>query len=1765
MSTMTSIVPSEVDINLLPSRKIGELLCSRNDGIVYLVIYDEATNSKKIVPIKGQASFKVAQLLRHFNVISDTAPSDKIQEYVGTWYYTPMKFVRPTGNVEDAFITAKVENVEGKEVNGTVPPYLWVKILPYSQAKNIAIETNSDNPKTLFDYLNETENYYTFKVQPANGGVYGYEAKDPRNAQAFAKRQEELKKSPINDGELTIKTVGSERVLCITDHKNTSVDLIKADIDASTRSLIENMIQLGNRPINYHDNTMWYADMTTPSPTSNALLNARQLFLQTVKNGYKSKAYGLKWRVLNVSTNKLFLSGNDKILTVPTNGVPAEDSRVVAITNIDSPRYRYDTENNITPIPNPDGFDKGLTTYFEVTVDQDKENQVNFVFTYSQFEDENVNKSILADLSNKALIISKDRYYGATFIGTNVDVPIPYTKLNALNESDATFDKKTFFFYVKKNAGDDTTLISFGTVIQEAGRRIHSFIVGNEEMDEASCIKAYAVRNFGVLVEKNGSATVDSLPVEVSIKPHIGRPTLDSTPVNLELPNENPYIHTVLATNANSVFLTGKDGNATTLDTLLDRGRVIMALRNYSETNNGLEAKAGELLIEKLPDIINKKGDHAYQLRFATADGNTVKVVGKNENTFIKHLENSVKVANNDIEDLTIDPDDKSIVYYNQRFYDPANVELVRNNVLSERHADKLIFANPVITVKGVDENGEEYYKLKTVVPNTITDKVFYKTGNTANSYEKLTTTLDRYNTLFRELQNSVNVYTDFDQMLKESSVSGEAQPTANYLENVELYFTKHQGENIRELALLYDMSKFMTPNSTFVGEISKELNTKGNKLQHILGLKNDEGMVTITKGNAEMGYPPMYVTIHGKDNINKSAVFKYDGGSYVTDKWIISPVRFKNTDNKLVDEVDILTVNDTLNTKKDAILDSNTTITNLVLDGNKTQATDTVKSSKGVLVKDRKITNDDTPFKLITYTGSQVPGQPSTLNTKITIGDGDSISDPKVIKDITLSSANVPSWSDRVGNKWQILTRKDLNGVFEFKKKLYDGDRVVNLNTLAGVENVGYYTYAHDKTISLKDKNFPAKIMDTGNMVLEVYATETETNDDTHFFTEKVLLQRLTHYIANNDRSADINEVEVYERVEKQEEGTFTPWVKVSSTRMNTNKDTVSISDNDQTVTGSVTFNKLTAKNPALSGLTLLREGIVNSNRVGAIKTKANLVDSVTGIPDPDNNEQEFNLLTIDNEKKLVFGDVLKSATFSLEPNARPSVTYKGTDGDTVKELAFKEEIENINNTMTPMATFNTFKNTVVEDYATKAQLNNLTLTSIKGSEDSLFYKNIKAGANEAKDSFGTITIGADNTEDNKNNNITFNNNAKLKLPTYASTSDTETSFDTKPIEDFNNNIRYDVINSGEGILTTSVNSSIMNTKPTSTVATSLQIKSKKDVDSNKSSHYIRNIFGEATRGEYSEIITTNRVITDITTENNSDNVVPAYKLLKNLSDASVKNRGNLPAFTNAMTSDAEKGTFLTGLPAGQYNVATAEDAKKLGLNTDKIKVPVILFLYDKIKDGNNKDIRKVEALSSDGSKISTGIAHPDNGVTWNTSDLNLDSTFSKEKLEEKFKTVEDKLNDFTTSMDYTNLNTETNVGVNRIAKTLYITPENNRKRIQFTSNSTELGKITAIGNGNVIIQIKGATGYAYPIDLTLTVAIIGDKVETNFMNAVAGSTIVVYDFNYNKTTKTITFGLKDQSGYDTLNTGMNIFVQMFGEKLAQVKDMRFDHNFVD
>lgn len=1694
MSTMTAFVPSDFDMDTVYSRKIGELLLSRADGTLYYIYLDPVTKKKVAGPIKGDASYKLIQVLRHMNVLQTVAPTHP--DITSTWYHTDLAYVQATENTpkQAAYISIKVPTADGN--------FKWTKILPITEAKYVYIgaktdETGELKPITLAEIVNKSGD--GLRILPAGAretGGSGFlpAAIDDDTAVAEFKRvYNSMVTDKVYQGEVYLKTVGDVTTINLKMADGSADKVLAIPNSVDTLTLLKHNIEMGKKPVNWHANTVWYATSndTPMTATENYLHNAKTLFMHKVKDN--AQKMGLHWEVkpteLGENAQAVQSDASGKIVRFRPDAIAAPLVQKVS--------FRKPEINGVKqPI-----FEAGSLYYFEVEV-IDSGNNARLVLYNNNITE----MSSLIDLESQgaanALVLSHDGWY----------VNTSDKKTNTKYEG---FSNKTVFFMVHVPVTGKCS-VAWGYVNDLSRDTLSSghlttYIAGSAPIVKGEpnddWIKLDNIDNFAIYARAQNSLENGTAPLVMGSINKFKIPFLPESAIGLnnELKNENAFERVVLATNANSVFL--ENGN--TLDTIIPSGRIITTLRTYDETENGLQAKPGELIVEKLrnndgTDVLDTTNPAdpvpVFQLRYITDDGHAVRVVSKYEDLMAKHLKASVNVSNALISSLTVDEDDKAIVYYDTNFYTAGKEN--ESNWTNAVTKTNLINANPVIAVK--DKSGNWTYKL--VMPNTTTDYVFHTESDSEGVVTRripISTLIDELHATDKKIDNKHIVYHTWEEL------PGTADSDLPTLFN--------QSE-LHGLPFINNIVNRLPANGIFTTNIDpngKEL------IQRMFGI-DKVGQLTIQKGQTNTD--PVHISIKDNNGIEHRAVFtpaiaNTNNRPSMSEFTLVS-TRKQNENGKIIDTVDELTVNDKLAVRGNTEL-GDTKISSLTVNG--TADTDT----RGLSATNASV--DPNPFNLINYTYN-----PSTRDNIIKVGND--LRRNKVV----ISSSTKPVWKNTTNNQeFDLLTPADLKGYYTFKGILNPGGILKSLDGYNDSTSAGYYTYAYNGTDNIAGKGLPNDGADITkcNMLLEVCADTTSAG---LAFDNRVIMQKL-HIYKTTATGFTVNS---YYRV-YDVNATWKPWVEIPNIDDVNNK--LDISKNNQTVTGTVKFDNATTKDLKVNNTVTFDNSTgpnagEESNGIIKLKDAAGTIDVLKAST---TNTGDNATITLGNNTNV------SSVNIVTKDNARP--TANGNN------LAYESDVTTLNNKFTNYPTILEMNNRLSGIATADAITETVNKTLHKDVDDSL--SKTLSLVTDGSD-HGTLAVGKDNTSDNSNNSIVFRNNSKLKLPTYYNPVETESDFDSKPITDFNNTVRYDIIKSGEGILTASV-SDALNGVPTSTTVTGVQLKGKKVDGDNKSKFSIRNIYGNATRGRYADLLTSDDLVKSFTanvSEFSSEKVASA-ELTKLTWDKSLGRHlsDNMLPTPDTTHNNGSRGAYVNNLPVGEYLLPLSY-FDQLGLDKAKFNnKPVLLMVYDKYTlDGQN--IRRLEVISTDGKLFASGYSHAVEGVNWVYSDLNGDNFYNKTETDKKITALSDTLADFTQSMDYTNLNTETNVGANRISKTIYILPANDKRKLAFSSTILPEG----ITNGNIVITIKGATGYADPVDLQISIAINdSNKVESTVHNIVPGSTILISDLSYNINTRVIQFVLRDKSGRSTKNTGLNVFTQLFGPELAPFKNLSFNVDY--
>lgn len=267
--------------------------------------------------------------------------------------------------------------------------------------------------------------------------------------------------------------------------------------------------------------------------------------------------------------------------------------------------------------------------------------------------------------------------------------------------------------------------------------------------------------------------------------------------LNNVLPDETAFTNIAPVTNAQSVFL---EKNQSLNALHQGGGRLITTPRDYKNKNSSVP---GELMTDYEDEILYAK----------KPDGTIFKIGGGNDDTFIKHVSNSMMVIHGDLNTTVKEDDNLSKVYFLEND--------ISSKITDYRSQNNVLLGSYAIIDNSPDGN-EEY---KITIPYTDTTTAYHTWNDirsNANRYDKLKVYLDDINEILRDNLKTKFVYRGFEEIIsKEDLISrfntrglffvelmqnnSRFSPNSIYLQSI-----KRNGENNvaskPELSLLYNL-----------------------------------------------------------------------------------------------------------------------------------------------------------------------------------------------------------------------------------------------------------------------------------------------------------------------------------------------------------------------------------------------------------------------------------------------------------------------------------------------------------------------------------------------------------------------------------------------------------------------------------------------------------------------------------------------------------------------------------------------------------------------------------------------------------------------------------------------------------------------------------------------------------------------------------------------------------------------------------------------
>ena len=294
--------------------------------------------------------------------------------------------------------------------------------------------------------------------------------------------------------------------------------------------------------------------------------------------------------------------------------------------------------------------------------------------------------------------------------------------MGAVTTKTFKFNKKTIFIEVTKL--DNSCSINLGYVT-DSGTKVYVHGDGTTP--------AFTMNLSRIAVGANTSTVANSY-TRFSILPYLIKNIPDGfTAINNTLPGETPFTSYALATNAESVFL----AKNVKLADQVESGRIIPVFRDFTDRQN---SRVNEVILD------SDRGMLYTKLR----NGSVVPIIGKWDETFVDHIQNSLKVVDDDVRSLT------------RLDSDPRRIYITRKPELPTT-PDNLITGNMAVVDNSIEGQDKKY---KLVLPRTNTPLVTHTWNDGIRPHtDNLKVYLDELDGLVRGALAKDNVYSGYGEL----------------------------------------------------------------------------------------------------------------------------------------------------------------------------------------------------------------------------------------------------------------------------------------------------------------------------------------------------------------------------------------------------------------------------------------------------------------------------------------------------------------------------------------------------------------------------------------------------------------------------------------------------------------------------------------------------------------------------------------------------------------------------------------------------------------------------------------------------------------------------------------------------------------------------------------------------------------------------------------------------------------------------------------
>ena len=281
--------------------------------------------------------------------------------------------------------------------------------------------------------------------------------------------------------------------------------------------------------------------------------------------------------------------------------------------------------------------------------------------------------------------------------------------------------KKTIFIEVTKL--DSSCSISLG-YITDSG--VKNYVHGTDTTPGITM-------NLSRIAVGSNASTDPNSSTRFSILPFLIKKIPDGFKgINNTLPGENAFQVVSLATNAESVFLSKN----VKLADQVESGRIIPVFRDYTDKDN---SRINEIMLD------SDRGMLYTKLR----NNSVVPIVGRWDDTLVDHIQNSLKVTNDDVNSFTRIASDPRRIYITKKEELPTNT-------------NKIIVGNMAVVDNSPEGKDKEY---KLVLPRTTSYFVEHTWNDGRPKKGPLKTYLDELDELVRNALLKDNVYSGYEEV----------------------------------------------------------------------------------------------------------------------------------------------------------------------------------------------------------------------------------------------------------------------------------------------------------------------------------------------------------------------------------------------------------------------------------------------------------------------------------------------------------------------------------------------------------------------------------------------------------------------------------------------------------------------------------------------------------------------------------------------------------------------------------------------------------------------------------------------------------------------------------------------------------------------------------------------------------------------------------------------------------------------------------------